>query len=262
VNLHGFRPKDVLEVVDRKLTRANEHLEVLDTLIANFLEGNPYGFIGKFEVGQTEYVYRFVINAQPPLDILIPLGEALYQMRSSLDHLALGMNAKGNGRFLTTMEYESQFPIRKSRNAFQDRSPQKAIRWMTPDAKRAVKGLQPFNGRHMPGHELWVLDKLFNIDKHRHLTVTGVALAWWGLPAQRVGYEWIPAQRRAMKTGAEIGRFVFDNPVKEVDVNPEFGFGVAFQKTGPARAAPVVPELRQILRFVQNTVIPTLRPFV
>jgi hypothetical protein len=87
-------------------------------------------------------------------------------------------------------------------------------------------------------------------------------LEWWGLPTQRVGYVWIPAQRRAMKTGAEIGRFVFDNPVTKVDMDPEFGFGVAFQKTGPASAAPVVPELRQILRFMQNTVIPTLRPFV
>lgn len=48
----------------------------------------------------------------PPHDVAIPIGEALYQMRSALDHLAFGLVKASNPILPLDWERNCEFPLK------------------------------------------------------------------------------------------------------------------------------------------------------
>ena len=57
----------------------------------------------------------------------------------------------------------------------------RGTRAVAPEVFAFIEGLQPYNRVHNPlDHPLWVLSDLDNMDKHRTLALTGVALGGFG----------------------------------------------------------------------------------
>ena len=100
-----------LDGVRAKLARANEHLARLESDTHAFLENEPYRFA--LEVDGHDYVVRIKASREPPIELAIMLGDVLYNLRSSLDHLAWQL-ASLNGK----PPAGTEFPIFKDRGKF------------------------------------------------------------------------------------------------------------------------------------------------
>ena len=110
-----------------------------------------------------------------PIEWSIRLGEILYNLRSSLDHLVWQLvlaNGQEPGR-------HNQFPIVENESGWQQATPERnVLKGMHPDVKLTVKRLQPYTvAGNFPFDvsAFWPLHSLCNIDKHRHLNLTTVA---------------------------------------------------------------------------------------
>ena len=73
-----------------KLARAAEHIKEIKDRVATYAATEPHEIIVDSELRATMRI-KF-----PPHDVAIPIGEALYQMRSALDHLACGLVRTSN----------------------------------------------------------------------------------------------------------------------------------------------------------------------
>lgn len=131
----------------------------------------------------------------------------------------------------------------------------------------AIETLQPYDrrhypqpGLHFPGHELWLLEVLSNIDKHRYPVVLATSQDWHAVPVDNWKFE-TPSDPRLVE-GAELLRVFFPVPSPNVDVKPYFRYAIAFGDEGPARYMPVTVALDAIRVFIQGSVIEALRPFL
>ena len=93
--------------VDEKLRRAQRHISELRQSVEQFLEEPPNRFIADFDSPQEGEFRRFHESRQVPLAISVLAGEALYQLRSTLDHVAAVFVRKHGG----TLTRQTQFPI-------------------------------------------------------------------------------------------------------------------------------------------------------
>jgi hypothetical protein len=73
-----------------KLLRAAEHIKEIEHHVATYAASEPHEIIMESERKATMKI------TFPPHDVAIPIGEALYQMRSALDHLAFGLVTLSN----------------------------------------------------------------------------------------------------------------------------------------------------------------------
>src|SRR5437870_149866 len=93
-----------------KLIRADEHLQALDSEITSFLEGRPYEVVTEQDGEGVRGILKY--RRVPPDLLLMLLGDAIANLRASLDHLAWSLAGSGADR-------ETEFPIFKDRHAFQ-----------------------------------------------------------------------------------------------------------------------------------------------
>jgi hypothetical protein len=167
-----------IESAKRKLARARQHLNALDTCAIRYMETVTNRVVDRIDGKQT---IRF--SKEPPIRLAILAGEIVYQLRSGLDHLAFELvrsNLSGTVlpkdwqrkcRFPLCLEVPTKgnppraLPVPLSFNFFKDTLP-----GITPEAFAEIERLQPYNGGDGPTQLGW-LEKLANIDKHRHLHV-------------------------------------------------------------------------------------------
>src|SRR5262249_10566101 len=112
-------------------------------------------------------VYYVVHVADVPSDIAQIAGDALFNMVSILDHLAYRLYLKntpgGEGRHI-------YFPI--ARNAAKYVAEREGkVKGIAPTVIAAIDALEPYKGGK--GHQLWVLNELNNLSKHRDLIAVG-----------------------------------------------------------------------------------------
>ena len=69
-----------------KLERANDHLNALHDAIKSFIESEPYRTITKFDSQTGEHVVQLKSTPVPPARLSVIVGDALFNLRSSLDH--------------------------------------------------------------------------------------------------------------------------------------------------------------------------------
>jgi hypothetical protein len=152
-----------------KLGRARTHLEDLSDLIKELGE-SPEARVTSRVVNDGDWLLVRVklLKLPPPLMSLIG-GDAIHNMRSALDHLAVQLvrlNDKKPHR-------GNQFPIYDSRPTEKDKRKrfERCIDGMSKNHKEDVKKLQPFELRGTKeGLMLSRLGALDNLDKHQMLT--------------------------------------------------------------------------------------------
>jgi hypothetical protein len=252
----------------RRFNRALEHIQTADRVIYRWLESDAYRIIREHdpEARRTAYVARF---GNLPSELPDLVGEAVHNMRSALDHLALALNAKGyaeaNGGapLPVAEEAKSSFPI--FGNANQRGEPadgehlfQSAIgyRNMPQGAIDLVEALQPYNrGDHFRDHPLWIIHELNRIDKHRiDLAVSASA------PRQSFDANFPQVSEAVLGTGGplyngkELSWWVIPAGAEEPEVELQFTRGVAFGGGVALAGAPVIQSLRDVRNFLRYEV--------
>ncbi len=168
-----------------KFNRACEHHKAIDRIFQAFLDDDPYSVTHKLEADGW-YRFRWRVRGEPPpLERLSLLyGDALYNLRASLDYIVWQLVLANNG----TPTQEHAFPcVRDEKNwasAVGQRLQGIERRWINE-----IADLQPFNATHRGDpqlHWLAILDYVNNINKHRLPTA-----AVWKLGEFRVRFDFL-----------------------------------------------------------------------
>jgi hypothetical protein len=155
--------------VHLKLYRAREHFEALGTELDKFLKS-------RMEEGRDlERVSDVVIAneaASVPFRIPLIIGDCLQNMRSSLDYLVWELVKANGGK----PGQSQMFPVCLTQEGFKEAKKNGRLKDVDPRASLLIEGLQPFNEEESKRsrHVLAVLDKLTNVNKHRHVIGTPV----------------------------------------------------------------------------------------
>lgn len=160
---------DGRESAGRKLIRAQNHIDAIRDLVWEYTEREP-----STVTKQSDGSHRLNFIESPPDAISILSGEAIYQIRSALDHLAFQLVQLNRSRITLPLDWDEKcaFPLRVKPprkppifNCFEGTLP-----GITTQAFTFIEGLQPYN-RTDVGVYLGRLALLSNIDKHRHINV-------------------------------------------------------------------------------------------
>lgn len=160
-----------------KLNRAEEHLNVLDGLIGSYFAEEPYriAFEEWTEGDYWNYAVYLHVAAFPPDEIWGPIiGDAVHNLRSALDHLAWNL-ATDQARAETPRRIE--FPIildDPDKDAEARGKLKRLLGCLRPETHAVIDGSQPYKTGDSH-HPLWLLQALWNTDKHRTLHTTGFA---------------------------------------------------------------------------------------
>jgi hypothetical protein len=225
---------DIPQSVKLKLRRVDEHMNALDESIKAFLEPKPYGARRILERDGAEHVFVWDGYIEPPDDFGLIAGDAIHNLRSSLDHLALALAIAGASTKGVSMTQKKvariQFPVVASPSEFAEQLRRGRLEYVEPAVQAFIEDSQPYRmtPKAPKANNLFVLSALDNADKHRVLTTAGLA-------SSIMKIDWPPALEQtplqnpqppvSYKDGAEICRFVFPTPQREVDVPVEFVWG-------------------------------------
>lgn len=154
-----------------KVQRSLEHETALHHAISAFLEANPYGATFEHNAASGEQIVRIQISdVQPPLEWSILLGEVLHNLRSALDHVVWQLILHDGGQPRPKV---SGFPVYTDEPSYRRSGRgggQQMIDGIKGPGRSIIDGAQPFaEGQRAKLTALYMLNELWNIDKHRTL---------------------------------------------------------------------------------------------
>jgi len=162
----------VVESIDLKLLRATEHFCAIQNGIAAYTATKPYQIV--HDSDGKEKGFRVLVD--PPLPLSVLVGELIYQLRSTIDHLAFGLINKTDWTKLPRdWEGKCAFPLHllppkvspTPRSAFEREMP-----GISDNVFEFIEAIQPYHAanRDKARHLRW-LSQLSNFDKHRYLNL-------------------------------------------------------------------------------------------
>lgn len=229
-----------LDSAYRKVTQARHHLKTLQLETRAFTETDPYQFTTEFDEEGIGHV-RFKTGGKTiPKRLSLIAGDAVYNLRSALDHLVYQLALLQGGTGET-----NGFPIFEEPAKYRHHA-NRLLRDVSPDHRARIEALQPYhivfqlNPRRIPKEFethawLFTIGRLANLDKHR-LLLAGQAIA----PAATPKFEGV---RRAtgqwrgegswvgVEDGAELFTITELEPLgelSEVKVKPNPVFTITF----------------------------------
>jgi hypothetical protein len=254
---------------ERVLTKYNwakEHVDNLEAAIDRLREEHPDAFRRKRDDQTGEIVYYVASVPEIPDEIRLKLGDAVHNLRSTLDHLVCALVSAADPS--NDCGYTS-FPIFDTPEAYQT-----TVRSKVPSLREPLyevfDRIQPY--KDGSGHNLWKLHKLDIFDKHRLLlSVATVPIASSQTPCDEsllgptqatvgtmeayfVKMLFARSQFRGipMQAGYELGRF----PPTQQYENVGFAFDVAINEPEIVEGLPIFLFLRtvasEVLTIVNN----------
>jgi hypothetical protein len=157
-----------IEISHLRLERAREHLLEFIRGADTFLKTKPYQLVTQrqFEGTQEFLIYCVKISNEPPYRLGIIIGDLINNLRSACDNLVWGL-----GQALNVSDASGFFfPICQNRRQYEGllANELKGFRDLPVAAQTLIEQLQPYNQTQDPtGHLLYVLNRLWNDDKHR-----------------------------------------------------------------------------------------------
>jgi hypothetical protein len=175
-----------------KIDRAREHLESAGRLVGQFRASQPYALVPEPTGRPGRVAYRLRIARPVPVAVSTTVGDVLHNMRAALESLAFELARRSHAAALTAaQERASTFPICESPAAFDAFFRGRKASLYDDRARAAFRAVQPFINieqayqlgvgleRTYAEEFRWALlhrlDALWNLDKHRRLTL----MAWW-----------------------------------------------------------------------------------
>ena len=275
-----------LGLIAVKIERAKKHIVDLEREIGAFLATNPYRVIEKIDAKIT---YEMSHVTPVPGSIVAISGDVIQNLRSALDHLANQLMFVRLG--VPTSNRESEFPVRNTSREYKA-----TLRRMVKtgllrgDAFDALLRIEAY--KRGKGHDLWTLNRLNNIDKHRIILTAGSAFRSMNIGAfgSRMLREYAIAEEAARKSRGEapwpyaaadipimdaffrpgdnmcplkVGDVLFVNTASDGKMDPEkdFRFDVAFDEPEVVKGKPMLETLKHFADLISNTVL-MFRPFL
>jgi hypothetical protein len=159
-----------------KLAWAKKHLDLLGEKIAAFRKNNKGSLSAEEDAANGWYVIRIHIpHDDSTFDIALVAGDFISNLRACLDHLAwqLALHTTDNP------SREICFPICEKNSIDTQVRIVKSTFGIPEAAIATMKEMQPYlGGDNYKLSHLWRLHKLWNLDKHRHITPHGVVTNW------------------------------------------------------------------------------------
>jgi hypothetical protein len=166
----SFGMSDAFEGISTKLDRADEHIGQFDVESKAFLNEGANARLLYNDPKAKEAFEQFHAARQIPLRLSILVGEAVYHLRSALDHVACALILKNNG----TITNESQFPIER----FKPTTPkdlrryERKVHGIAAEPLALIERAQPYRVlQARDRHWLAILKRLNNFDKHQALVL-------------------------------------------------------------------------------------------
>jgi hypothetical protein len=227
------------ESVRSKIIRANDHFKSLNDESIQYLRSNPAKVI-----------------AQPkpvPLRISLIVGDALQNLRSSLDYLVWELVLAENKQ----PTWKNAFPIHRTPERFNQTCARGRLDGVSTEAIAEIEKVQPYHqGENVEKSLLYVLDHFCNINKHRRLLLTTLRVG----RADNViidGQAYTRVPFGDSDYGTEIRIHDKENQMKTA--NQMVGF-IAFNEE-PAKGTEVGTVLVSMSRHLVNDVIPQFEKF-
>jgi hypothetical protein len=261
-----------------KVKRAVDHIRDLYDVLQAFHDANPYAISVK-QHSQPGYLICEVDRVDPVPDRIVDLlGDAIHCLRTALDHAAFALDMRRSGHPQEMRQI--MFPISWSAQGYKSESPRK-IKGMSQQAIDAIGKLEPYKGGK--GHQLWVLNELDVIDKHRSIIAVGAicnsirfgddAEAEFRPQFESIGikgeeFEALMSEVGEMTVTAfgpskivplEAGDILYGPVPAEKHKELEFSFGVAICEPGVVEGKSIVETIHHLCDFVCHILV-TLAP--
>lgn len=148
-----------------KIERANQHIDQLETIFRSFIKDNPHRIFIQPDAKTGQIRVGVEFDQPLPLHISTITGDAIHNLRTSLDHLACTLVRTNGG----TVTRNTGFLTHEDRGSFESNF-EKRIEGASNEAVQLTKSMEPYNGGK--GTALWRLNKLDVADKHHSLILT------------------------------------------------------------------------------------------
>jgi hypothetical protein len=227
-----------------KVERANEHIIDLDTRLQRFSETDSYVIHVDYDVDAGYDFMRLETVETVPDHFLLIAGDALNNLRSSLDYVMFGL-----------CPHAREFPIYGKREYFENAI--KGTLKKTAEAYPAImdfmlNAIQPYKGGY--GESLVDLNSLNNIDKHRLLIARKQITFVFGIRAiDGDGAE------LAIPTWQIVHPLIAAEPIKghknvKITDKGKATCGIVFGDRMPLEGAYILASLREMAIFVAYTI--------
>ncbi len=246
-----------------RLDRAHDHVQTVTHELRRWLDVHAPFPTDELDPTTGSNVVRAALSEEIPAAWGPLIGDALHNLRSSLDHLAFALTvANTQGSLPATLERSCEFPIFSTEERFQ-KSAGRAVGGIAEDARRVIADLQPYQrGKDFGIDPLWLLHELSNIDKHRRPALTSLYVE----PTMDVGSGEVEAFEVSppgpIEAGKEFVLGTYRGGNQTVDVGFGFVYDIAFKEPLAWQPAWVIQILYGIWAHIRDAVFPSLEPFL
>jgi hypothetical protein len=265
-----------LSGIRTKIERAKHHIRHFNSEWQIFRATNPYGHRIDLDAQAGHEVYRVKIRQQIPTTIPAIIGDAVHNLRSSLDYLAWQLVEVSGG----TPGTSTYFPISQTAAKHKTSSHGK-VQGMNSKFIAMIDALKPYGG----GNDgFWKLHKLDIFDKHQMLAIAafhvenislgfrprpgqtwGIQTRFWGTLTPPFGPGEIPPpgplRYPMLEDGQEFARRIPPTTPFEMDPDISLSYDISFVEPSVVHAEPVLPLLTQLTELVES-VVDGFEPFV
>lgn len=247
-----------------KLAWAKHQSDVLQAEIAAWRESGGYGVVFEKHSQRPGHIIRLKVGDIAP-GIPLIIGDALYGLRSALDHLAYNLAEAFTDPLPPDAGERSEFPIYGNKPLPKDLAERK-LGAMDPHARAIIEGLQPHTrGDSYAKDPLWKLNELARLDRHRFMHLTVAAFAGIGLGGDNLHIEEMEfgGAGPTAGDGAELGyasiRPIDPGRPMQMNLTPE---PQVVLKDGTWAGSPVLELLAEIRGHIEAEVVTRLTPFL
>ncbi len=258
---------DYLEVPRLRLQRAAEHIREFSAEADAYLKTNPFGSTAEyFEENGVKFVrLLFKVHRDPPKRLGVIAGDCIHNLRAILDNIVWSLGKAFPPADPKARPEMLAFPVCRTTNAFKKalQHPNfRSINSFPAAAQELIAKFQPIDAASMPlsAFYLWILNDLWNADKHRSPDLMGGtnhALALHGYNLQQPASL---AAGMAVFDGAEFALGAIPPTGIPPDARVDLSIDVAFHVKGPAKGQIARHLLAAFYHFVRDEVIAKFEP--
>jgi hypothetical protein len=258
------QPTNPLANLEARLDWAWHYIENLKAERTDFLANPLIGTLTETDPQSGDDVRRLRISPPIPPRISFIAGDAIHNLRSTLDNLVWHIALRnGQLRPQPSQPYQrTQFPICLTPSVWKSSQTKEVVKDLPSGAVTEIEKLQPYQVPTPERHKLWILNRLWNDDKHRapHVAMampssSAVQIVEGNLDDLEITYNWRP-----LNDGDEVVR-IHKKPGAQVTYKAVISFEIVFGE-GPASGLALIEALIDLHRFVEKEVLPPLARFL
>jgi hypothetical protein len=258
-----------LELIQKKLDRADEHLKALNDDLRSFMrtEGNRIFAPVQFDAGTGWHISKIGDFSDTSTRISILAGEICYQLLSALEH-SIWQMVEANGK----KPNRNHFPLKRKRpeapNTFLSLTRSRSLKNVPVAAIEVIEEAQPYETGNL---DLYSVKSLANIDKHRFLLTWLISISnpeeiqsLYVLDPPGVIEDIRVNIKRGqrLKAGTELARIrlASHNRESKVYMKGSFSAHVNIRKVPGAPNAPSLDAMRSSVKWIIGELEPFLLP--